>query len=181
MDVYNNTVYVSPSPGASPKAVRFISGTTNVRFRNNLFQTTGGVMVADIGAKQTGLVFQGNDYWSSGAPFKLKEFAKTYSSVAAWSNSTGKERIGTTFVGRQVDPMLVSPAAPPTLNDANLLETGLTAYRLGANSPMRNGGLNLWTRFGINPGVRDFYDTPLPTTQQAATSFLYDVGAHELA
>ena len=87
----------------------------------------------------------------------------------------------TTFLGRQVDPMLESPAAPPTLNDATLLETALTAYRLQSNSPLRNAGLNLWTRFGINPGARDFYNTPLPTTQEAATSFLYDVGAHELA
>ena len=181
VDVYNNTVYVSPSPGASPKALRFISGTTNVRLFNNIFQTSGGVMVAEIQAKQTGLVFQGNDYWSSGAAFKLKDFAKTYSSVAAWSNSTGKEKIGATFVGRQVDPLLESPAAPPTLNDANVLETALTAYRLQTGSPLRNAGLNLWTRFGVNPGVRDFYNTPLPTTREAATSFLYDVGAHELA
>ena len=31
--------------------------------------------------------------------------AKTYSSVLAWSNATGKERVGSTYVGRQVDPL----------------------------------------------------------------------------
>jgi hypothetical protein len=181
VDVYNNTVHVTPSPGASPKALRFISGTTSVRLRNNIFQTTGGVTIAEIQAKHTGLVFQGNDYWSSGAPFRLKDFTRTYDSVAYWSSRTGKERIGTTTVGRQVDPMLVDPGNVPTLNDADALEAGLAAFRLRAGSPLRNAGLNLWSRFAVNPGPRDFYGTPLPTTQQGATAFPYDVGAHEYA
>ena len=181
VDVYNNTVYVSPSAGGAPKALRFISGTTNVRLRNNIFQTTGGVTVAEIQAKQSGLLLQGNDYWSSGAPFRLKDFAKTYSSVLAWSNATGKERVGSTYVGRQVDPLLTAPSAAPTLGNADLLEMHLGAFRLRADSPLRDAGLNLWTAFGTDPGRRDLFGTALPDSSTAAAFFRYDVGAHEYA
>ena len=91
--VYNNTVYVTPSAGAAPKALRFISGTTNVSVRNNIFQTTGGVRLADIQAKQTNLQIQGNAYWSSGAPFSLKVFAKTYTSFNAYVSGSGHEKL----------------------------------------------------------------------------------------
>jgi hypothetical protein len=177
VDVYNNTIFISPAPTGTPKALQFMTGTTNVRIRNNIFQTTGGLMIAEIPAKHTGLVFQGNDYWSSGAAFKLKSFAKTYSSVAAWSKSTGYETLNGQTVGLQLDPGLNAPGAAGTIGNADLLETSLDAYKLRPDSPLINRGLNLFSRFGINPGPRDFFGTPLPTT----SDYLYDIGAHEYA
>jgi hypothetical protein len=176
VNVYNNTVYVAPAAGAAPKALRFASGTTNVAIRNNIFQTAGGVQLADIGAKQTNLLLQGNDYWSSGAPFSLKVFAKTYTSFAAYVSGTGNEKIGTTTVGRNVDPLLANPASDPTVGLANIdqLELSLDGYKLTAASTLRDAGINLFSRFGIDPGSRDLFGDLLTGT---AT----DIGADEYA
>ena len=57
---------MTPS-GQRPQGVRF-HGTTNVALRNNIFQTSGGVQLAEIQAKQTNLQIQGNDYWTTGPP-----------------------------------------------------------------------------------------------------------------
>lgn len=179
IDVYNNTVYMTPAASGTPRAVRFQNGTTDVRLRNNIFQTTGGLMVAEINARHTGLLFQGNDYWSSGGTFAIKDFTKSYASLAAWSSKTGQEKIGTTLVGKQLDPKLVSPGSVPTLNDADRLESDLGAFKLASTSPLINGGLNLWSRFAIDPGRRDFFGTALPATRNDA--FAYDLGAAETA
>jgi hypothetical protein len=190
--VYNNTVYVTPSAvtttttttrkgqttttttttATAPKALRFISGTTNVSIRNNVFQTTGGVQLADVQATQTNLQIQGNDYWSSGAAFSLKVFAKTYASFSAYVNGTPYEKVGATVVGRNVDPLLANPASVPTVGVANIdaLETSLDGFKLTA--PL--AGLNLFSQFGIDPGPRDFFGDPV-------TGAGTDIGAYEFA
>lgn len=174
VDVYNNTVYVTPSAGASPKGLRFVSGMTNVSIRNNVFQTTGGVQLADVGAKQTNLQVQGNDWWSSGAAFSLKVFAKTYTSFADFVKGTGYEKLGTATVGKNVNPFLAGPAVAPTVGVANIdaLETSLDGFKLTAASTLRNAGLNLFSQFGIDPGSSDFFGN-------AVTGTGTDIGANE--
>ena len=181
VDVYNNTVFMSPSGRGTPRAIYFQTGTTNVRVRNNVFQTTGGVTIADVQAKHTGLLMQGNAYWASGFSFRLKYFSKIYSSLFAFRSRTGLERLNGVATGFDVNPRLTAPGAGGTVGNADLLESGLTAYRLRPTSPVLNKGLNLWTLFGTDPGRRDFYGTALPATRQASESFLYDVGAHAAA
>jgi hypothetical protein len=173
--VYNNTVYLTPGPSGAPKALRFQTGTTNVSIRNNVFQTTGGVQLADVQAKQTNLQIQGNDYWTTGGAFVLKVFAKTYSSFAAYVSGSGYEKVGTTVVGKNVNPFMSSPSTIPTIGVANIdsLETSLNGYKLTTASTLRNAGLNLSGQFGINPGARDFFGDPLPG--DGAT----DIGADE--
>jgi hypothetical protein len=178
VEVYNNTVYLTPSPGADPKAIRFISGTTGVHVRNNTFVTTGGAKLADIGAKHNGLLIQGNNWYSSGAAFRLKYFAKTYSSLAAFRSGTKQETVNGQAVGLQADPQFQSPGAGGTLNNADLLET-MTAYDLRATSPLRDAALNLWSRFGLDPGRRDLGGTALPAAGTDAVAHRYDVGADE--
>jgi hypothetical protein len=181
VDVHNNTVYLAPSAGSAPTALRFQTGTTNVTVRDNVFQTTGGVRLADIQAKQTNLQIQGNDYWSSGAAFGAKAFAKTYTTFAAFVKGSGYEKLGGTTVGLNVDPKLANPAAVPTLGDADLLETGLDAFRLQSASPLRDAALNLWSRFAINPGPADFFGRALPADSATAATYRYDLGAAEYA
>jgi hypothetical protein len=180
-DVYNNTVYVSPTATGTPRAVYFQSATTNIHVRDNIFQTTGGVTLADVQGKQSGLLFQGNDYCSSGAAFKVRQANKTYSSLTAWRSATGQEKIGTAAVGSSADPRLTAPGSGGTIGNADLLASGLTAYRLQASSPMINTAVNLWTTFNLEPGRQDFYGTALPGTQSAASAYAYDVGAAEWA
>ena len=176
VDVYNNTVYLTPAAGSSPKALRFTTGTTNVSIRNNVFQTTGGVQLAEIQAKQTNLQIQGNDYWSTGAAFSLKVFAKTYSSFSAYVSGSGHEKLNGVVVGKNVNPGLVNPGVVPTVGVANIdaLETSVDGFKLAATSPVRNAGLNLLSTFGINPGTRDFFGDALPGDGKT------DIGADEV-
>jgi hypothetical protein len=173
-EVYNNTVYVSPQAGAAPKAVRFHSATTNTHLRNNIFVTTGGVPLVDLVGGQSGLLFQGNDYWSSGAPFRIRHGGTTYTSLNSWRSATGQERNGMVNTGSNVNPGLVNPGGGGTIGNANRLSS-LGAYKLGTNSPMIDAALDLGSLFGLNPGPSDFYATSTPRGRS------YDVGAHEAA
>jgi len=159
-EVYNNTVYVSPSGNGKPMAVYVESGTTNLHFFNNIFQVSGGLQLAYIKGTQTGLLFQGNDYWSSGGVFSLKQFTKTYASLAAWQKGTGEEMLSGKAVGYNVNPLLNNRGGGGTIGDADNLDM-LTAYELASGSPMINAGLSL-NQSGINPGTTDFFGNPIP-------------------
>jgi hypothetical protein len=175
-EVYNNTIYVSPQSGTTPKAVTIDGPTTNTHLRNNIFVTTGGLPLVDIvtrsASQQSGLLFQGNDYWSSGYPLKIKHGGTTYSSLSAWRSATGQEKNGGTNTGMNVNPGLANPGGGGTIGNADLLST-LGSYKLGTNSPMKDAALNLRSVFGLDPGPTDFYGTSIP---QGAS---YDLGAHE--
>jgi hypothetical protein len=174
-EIYNNTVYVSPSGSGAPMAVYIESGTQNLHFRNNIFQVSGGLQLAYIKGTQTGLLFQGNDYWSSGGAFSLKQFTKTYSSLAAWRKGTGEEMLSGAAVGLNVNPLLNSPGNGGTIGNADNL-SALSAYQLAPGSPLINAGLNL-NQFAISPGQNDFYGDPIPDKN----SGLFDIGADEAA
>jgi hypothetical protein len=169
-EVYHNTVYVSPRVGAAPKAVRFLGKTTNTRLYNNIFVTTGGVPL--VAGQQSGVLLQGNDYWSSGDPFRIRNGGTTYRSLAAWRRATGQEKNGATNTGMTVNPHLINPGGGGTIGSAARLST-LAAYKLRTNSPMIDAALNLRRLRGLDAGPADFYGTSIP--QQRS----YDIGAHE--
>jgi hypothetical protein len=203
--VYNNTVYVTPSVTTTtttnrkgqtvvtetklgdPRALRFISGTTDVTVRNNIFQTTGGQMLCQIDARQTNLKIEGNNWWSTGGAFEMKAFAKVYTSLSAFVSGSGYERDATGTLGRSLDPLMVNPAAVPTIGTPGGVAGGaaLGGFRLQATSPLRNAGLNLFSRYTFNTThttpTADFYGNALPADAASAASFLYSIGAHELA
>ncbi len=170
-EIYNNTVYISPAPSGSPKAISISGPTVNVHVRNNIFITTGGLQLVNVPSGQSGILFQGNDYWSSDDSFAIKWGSTTYTDLGSWRNATGQEKIGNVITGFNVDPELVSLGGGGTFGDATLLPT-LTAYQLRSTSPLIDAGLNL-TQFGINPGQTDFYGDTIP--QGSA----YDVGAYD--
>src|SRR5262249_16919963 len=65
--IFNNTVYMAPAPRGVPAAVRFDrygTITRNIRFGNNIFETTGGVPIIDVPLVQQDLSFLGNDYFA---------------------------------------------------------------------------------------------------------------------
>lgn len=172
-EIYNNTIYMAPPAGGSPLAVRIDkNATTNVHIRNNIFQVTGGLRLIEVSSGQSGLLFQGNNYFSSGADFQINWYGRTYRSLGDWRSPTGQEHIKATAVGLSVDPKLRTPGNGGTLNNAKLLDT-LDAYRLQSSSPLIEAGLNLKQLFGIDPGTRDYYGNRIP--QRAA----FDVGSHE--
>jgi hypothetical protein len=171
-EIYNNTIFLSPAAQGSARAIYFQSPTVNVHVRNNIFVTTGGLRLVEVVTGQSGLLFQGNDYWASGASFAIRYSGVNYASLSAWSNATGQEKLGGNAVGLSLDPRLNNPGGGGTLNNADLLE-GLTAYQLQDISPLIDAGLDLFTLFGINNGGVDFYSSTLPHGPAV------DRGAHE--
>lgn len=172
-EIYNNTIYMTPPDRGSPLAIKIDQdATTDVHVRNNIFQITGDLRLIDVSSGQSGLLFQGNDYFSSGAVFQIRWYGTTYPRLADWRSATGQERIKGMDEGLSVNPELQAPGNGGTLNNAKLLDT-LDAYRLRNSSPMIEAGLNLTQLFGIDPGTRDYYGNSLP--QRAA----FDVGANE--
>jgi hypothetical protein len=171
-EIYNNTIYTSSAASGTPRAIYFQTAVTNVHLRNNLFVTSGGLRLVEGPSGQTGVLFQGNDYWSSSNTFAIKWGSSTYASLAAWRTATGLERIGTTNVGLSVDPRLVSPGGGTTVGNPDLLGT-LTAYQLQTYSPLREAGLDLPALFGVNVGATDYYNNPLPN------GLTFDIGAQD--
>jgi hypothetical protein len=188
-DIYNNTVFMGPSTTSSPAAMRILNFRGSaLHLRDNIFITTGGVPVVAYNGGGTGLLFQGNDYWSSGASFGIQWAGRSFTSLSGWRSATGQEQLNGNAVGYQVDPHLYKPDGGGNIGNPDLLAS-LTAYQLLATSPLINAGLDLST-FGIawdpysyaadpflspsfNSTAKDFYGNPLP----APGSNLFTIGA----
>ncbi len=177
-EIYNNTVFMEPRPGVAYSAFQLWEWSgASLHIRNNIFSTTGGVPLVVV-FTPTGsgfdLVFQGNNYYSSGAPFTIYYEDAPYSSLAAWRVATNQEKLNNTPTGSSVDPQLKNPGNGGTIGNPDLLET-MTAYQLKPTSPLKNSGLNLLALFGLDPGPEDFFGNPFPHGAE------YSVGAHDLA
>jgi hypothetical protein len=170
--IYNNTVYTTPSDDTLPGGIAVVSKTRNVSIQNNIIVTKGGMTLLSVVPGQVGTLIQGNAYWSSGAPFRIKWDSKYYSSL--WSfRSAGLERIGDKSVGIDADPQLSDPGRGVTLDKARDLES-LAGYKLKPSSPLLGKGLDLKSMFGVVVGERDFYGSRIPSDRQ------FEIGAHEL-
>jgi hypothetical protein len=60
LQVYHNTVFVSPSGTADQPCAVFVRKTKDARFHNNLFIATGGCALLNIGSDNSRLKVQGN-------------------------------------------------------------------------------------------------------------------------
>jgi hypothetical protein len=180
-EIYNNTVFVSGAVSGSPRAVRvwnagatdrFVSG---VRFRNNIFVTTGLPVIEVTGAAlagATGLRFEGNDYYAGGSSAVFLWSGASFGGLAAW-RATGQETIAGLPSGLSVDPQLTAAGTGGSLGDADLLAS-LDAYRLRATSPLADAGLDLRLLFGVSTGSSDFFGG------QLGQGSGFSIGAHEL-
>lgn len=172
-EIHNNTIYIAPAATGSPRAVFFMNSTTNIHLRNNIFITTGALKLLDLPSTQTGLLIQGNNYWSSGSAFQIRWRATTYTSLSAWRSAANQEKVAGVNAGFSTDPQLKNPGGGGTLGDTSLLYS-LTAYQLKTGSPMIDQGLDLLSQFGINPGTNDFYGNAIPNNE-------FDLGVHDSA
>jgi len=175
LEIYHNTVYISPAADGGVSKVVLVYGTTNVHFRNNIFLTAGGVPLVEARAEQKGLVFQGNDYWpspGSGGTFCIKWAGASFGSLDPWRAATGQEKNATANTGLSVDPQLADPGKGVIIGNPDLLNA-LAAYKLLPGSPMIGAGLDLRRLFRIDPGPNDFYGTTLAQTGATA------IGAHQ--
>lgn len=192
--IYQNTVYMASNPGrnvleisnhslpnskAPPSTLRhgssaiaIISRTTDVSVYNNLFVATGGRALVSVAAGQESLQFQNNAYWTESDFFHVDWNGVGYASLTEWLEAArDQERIGSRILAIHADPMLEAPGMGGTLGQADLLST-LSAYKLKKGSPLAGRGMDLKTNFGIDPGLRGFFGTPV--AQSGAPS----IGAH---
>ncbi len=173
IDIYGNTIYLTPPATGTPTPVRVFNGNySNVRVRNNIFMTAPGLQLIRSNPNLSSqMLFQGNAYWTTDGGFEIEMQGTSYSSLAAWQ-AAGQEIVDGLPVGLHGDPKLVNPTSPELLTDPTQL-TALSAFKLQSDSPVIDAGLDLLGNFGVDPGPRDFYGVPLP--QGAAL----DIGAAE--
>jgi len=161
--VYNNTIYVS-SNTTGAGIVDFAFGATyiyNTEIYNNIIVTAAGKKVLDIPQTAGGWYFNGNCYWTYGSNLQFRWDSNTYTSLGAWREATGQEKLDDVKTGFELDPQLTDPGKGGTIGDPTKLNT-LSAYRLLPTSPMIDTGIDLLSTFGINPGSQDFYGTKIP-------------------
>jgi peptidoglycan/LPS O-acetylase OafA/YrhL len=159
--VYNNTVYVTPSAEGDPSAVfANHSSIAGVSIRNNILQSSGGPALIAVLPGQEALTFQGNSYYAGGGDLGVQWEDRAYSSLEAWREATSQERISGKNVGYSVDPRLRAPGSGGTVGSVFLLAS-LDAYRLRDDSPLSASGLDLIALFGIDPGQTDFFGETL--------------------
>ncbi|MFB3879638.1 MAG: right-handed parallel beta-helix repeat-containing protein [Armatimonadota bacterium] len=168
-DIYNNTVYISPTANGTPKGI--VAAGVDMRFCNNLIVTTGGLPLIE-GEDRPGLIVAGNCYWSSGDPFLVTWGGDSYDDLNAWRAATGQERAAGKDTGVTADPLLGDPGHGGTFDNADKLDS-LAAYRPRPGSPLIGAGLNLRALFGIDLGERDYNGSRLSPGGR------YSVGACE--
>jgi Concanavalin A-like lectin/glucanases superfamily/Right handed beta helix region len=168
VDVHNNTVFSSSDGDSAAPAVKFISGSKNIRIRNNVFITSGSGPLVWVAAGQDGLVFRGNAYWASGAPFRVEWSGTEYASLAEWRRATSQEMNWPFETGWWEDPEYEHAGSGGTVGDARAL-WALPGYHLKPTSPLIGHALDApWP--GATSGNRDFYGH-LVSTQS------FDIGA----
>jgi hypothetical protein len=146
--IHNNTVLLTPpADGSSPKAIYITScGFTDLTFRNNVLQTTGGLQVLNTVCTNS-LRLEGNCYWNP-SQLALNWNGTAYTDLTSWRDATGQEKLATgRTTGLQADPKL--PGADPTRAPM-------------AISPVRGAALSMEAEFNTNPGPQDFIGNPTP-------------------
>lgn len=172
--IYNNTVYITPSPANSAIGAFTITdwhkGITGTEVYNNIFQTTGGVALIDVPAGYSAY-FAGNLYWSSGADFKIYYQGPTYTNLLDWRAATGNEQFGSMATGIAANPAF-NATGNGTVVFPNPTEQ-LSTYKLSAGSPATDAGLDIANLFGISRGSRDFFNNTIYDGSIA------DIGAYD--
>lgn len=183
-EFYNNIIYTPRSTTGSP-AIHIVAdygelcrgcAIRNVRFRNNIVITDNGLPQIRVVDPQnmSGLVFQNNSYFDSGAGYKIEWGSNTYTDIAAWASAQSQERFGTQFVFHAGNPRLCSLGPAPIMYPNAL--SNLKAPLLRADSPLIGRGRDLLTESGVNMGPHDFFGNPLPPSPGP-----YDIGPHQRA
>lgn len=180
-EIYNNTVYLSPSASGAPRAV-FIHNASvaanypsRVHLRNNVIHTTSGLRAVEGTSSAlagTDVRLEGNIYYANGAANRLVWKGRTYLGLDPWRTASAQELLDGIKIGSEVAPQFANPGNGGTIGDADRLAT-LGAYRLLSTSGAIDRGINLAARFGIATGGKDFYAGALPMGSG------YDMGAHE--
>jgi len=180
---YNNTLYADNTTGiiSGSGGVVVLNGSrySGIKVRNNIFYATEGAFLIDDGGSTASagkIHFQNNLYFAADNNYKYKWGADTYSSLTSWkAAAAGQEKDNARQLGYQTNPLLISPGQSPTLNNALLLTSSLSGYKLDPNSDAIDAGITLSLPIygSLWAGNRDFYNNALPKGDN------FDIGAFE--
>ena len=158
--VYNNTVVISPTPGATVAAAKVMAGA-DVLLANNVLVANAGARAVDDGSGGTAR-FLNNAYWSYDSAPHILSGTTLFRSLDEWRAATGQETLGGVAVGAIADPKF------------QWTNTGPAGLKLAADSPLRDAGVSVADLVDGAPGGRDFFGGTFRDGDA------YDVGAHEV-
>lgn len=159
--VYNNTVFISAGiDGNKPAAFlgNTFGGKNGVTVFNNIFMVNHDGDIINSNDRST---FRNNCYYRVKGDFRVTCAGKGYTTLAAWQDATGQEKLDGAALGFSVDPQLKAPGSGGDLGDAGKLAT-LKAYDLLPGSPLIGKGIDLNSLYHLAPSPCDFRGTPLP-------------------
>ena len=157
VSIEHNTIFMSPPISGTASAIRLKYAGTGVALRNNIVQTTGGVLLVDADSAAAYAQLNGNIYWSTGSSFKVRWSGTTYNSLESWRSATAREMYFDTPTGMFSNPLLTAPGTASHLNNAYKLTT-LTQYKPLPTSPVIDATVNLPSPFkGYTPPTVDFF------------------------
>lgn len=152
--VYNNTFYVGGNSSTVGILVRYsaLGGTyaKSLHFANNAIVTTSGRPFISIPSNElTGNnTFAANDYYALNGSSSFHYGSSNYGTLNSWT-STGQEKLNGNVVGLQANPNFLSPGNAPALTDPTKI-TSLTAYNLGASSPLVGKAISVASVYGTS-------------------------------
>ncbi len=180
LKLYNNTIYVSPSPNnkysnfGAFQMTDYGTNMSEVECYNNIFYTKGGlplVTVPNTFVNQTPK-FIGNLYYTDGESFTIT-YGNKYNSLNDFRNAgIYCEKNGSKNTGLNTDPLLINTNRSPLTIFPKPTDS-LDAFHFSQMSPCRNTGLDLQTLFGINAGKNDYWGNQLKNENS------FDIGAFE--
>src|SRR5512132_4365818 len=111
---------------------------------------------------RSGLLLQGNDYYSAAGPLTIQWAAASYYSLAQLRPATGQEMRAGRETGFEVNPGLVGPVFRLADTQPGFSDGG--GFQLRPDSAMVGSGLDLWRLFRIQRGPVNFSGHPLAGT-----------------
>jgi hypothetical protein len=158
--IFHNTIFIGPADGKKLPPALHLRRSNGCRVHNNLFITTGGCALANLGPDQPGLRILGNYYWAADGAFLVRHAGKEYHSLADWRKHSGVERLSGRDVGATGDPLLNAFGRGDIITVAAKRAT-LDRYKPRKRSPLIDSGLRLQPLFQIDLGGRDFWGNML--------------------
>lgn len=154
IEVYNNTIFISPSAAGGQLSGITVLETSRVRVFNNVLISTGGRPLVRIRGNDD-LQAHHNLYWAGGSPDSLLFLAdeKLVRGLTTWRAAAGLAAPASDLTA---DPRLSAAGQGLTLNQPGRAPLRLRAYRPKSSSPVRRAGAALPSGLALAGPAQDF-------------------------
>ncbi len=165
-EIYNNTFY---NDGEKAYSLSIVNHMPEFNFRNNIFVYRDGFLCFGHELEKGKEYFENNCYFS----LKSKEEIAGYPSLKEWAKATGNEMKNGQFIGRYLNPKMVSPSQIKLENPRELNKQTLRAFGLMSDSKLIDAGNDLSKILNASMGEHDMVGNQIPQGKG------YDIGALE--